>query len=56
MGLSNNFSPIATVVISYIMLRDKIKREDLILMCVVITGLLIITVPGLIGAQGSLHV
>jgi drug/metabolite transporter (DMT)-like permease len=56
-AISNNLGPIATVIFAYIFLRDKIKREDMLLLAIVIVGLAIkFSFPqDLAGSKNDVH-
>jgi drug/metabolite transporter (DMT)-like permease len=38
-AIASNFGPIMTVIFSYFLLRDKIQREDMLLLSIVMVGL-----------------
>ena len=40
-AIAGNFGPICTVILSFILLRDKIQKEDMLLLVIVMSGVVI---------------
>ena len=52
-GLSNNLNPIATCLMAFFILREKMGREDILLLVIILIGIGILSVPSFFGTDST---